>query len=109
MPLSKQKSLSGLFITYSLMELLLCDSPRRSMTFFHLTSCSALFDSDFLLLNLFSVKITLENLFPRFRSSAKVILIPFVKTVEVKGRINLSRKKLLAAPSAPLSFLLSLA
>ena len=38
MPLSKQKSLSGLFITYSLMELLLCDSPRRGMTFFHLTS-----------------------------------------------------------------------
>ena len=91
MPLSKQKSLSGLFITYSLMELLLCDSPRRGMTFFHLTSSPLRYS-----IARFSPQSVVWKLPLKISKSlsAKVILIPFVKTVEVKGRINLSRKKI---------------
>ena len=74
MPLSKQKSLSGLFITYSLMELL---SPPPTPKYDLLSPCTF----SYLIVARFSLTLT------------KVILIPFVKTVEAKGRINLSRKK----------------
>ena len=74
MPLSKQKSLSGLFITYSLMELL---SPPPTPKYDLLSP----YTFSYLIVARFSLTLT------------KVILIPFVKTVEAKGRINLSRKK----------------
>ena len=73
MPLSKQKSLSGLFITYSLMELL---SPPPTPKYDLLSP----YTFSYLIVARFSLTLT------------KVILIPFVKTVEAKGRINLSRK-----------------